>query len=235
MQGRSPTTTSSGEDHRERLVADQLLGHQDGVAQAELLLLANVGDLGQVRDGPDLAQHLDVAARLEQLLQLDAEVEVIFDRPLLAAGDDDDLLDAGRDRLFDAYWMTGLSTSGSISLGWALVAGRKRVPQPAAGKDRLAYSHLPSASIGRDGGRVDELVVVAMKSVAQPQPARLDVGSQTGRMISRTWERRQKSIPRRAIQASTWLGIAVELERARVQAAVSVQDTGASGPRHRGC
>src|SRR5690349_3852019 len=31
-----------------------------------------------------------------------------------------------------AYWMTGLSTSGSISLGCALVAGRKRVPQPAA-------------------------------------------------------------------------------------------------------
>src|SRR5229473_3488984 len=31
------------------------------------------------------------------------------------------------------YWMVGLSTSGSISLGWALVAGRKRVPRPAAG------------------------------------------------------------------------------------------------------
>ena len=33
-----------------------------------------------------------------------------------------------------AYWMIGLSTSGSISLGCALVAGRKRVPHPAAGK-----------------------------------------------------------------------------------------------------
>src|SRR3954470_8710873 len=33
-----------------------------------------------------------------------------------------------------AYWMIGLSTSGSISFGCALVAGRKRVPQPAAGK-----------------------------------------------------------------------------------------------------
>src|SRR4029078_12269552 len=29
--------------------------------------------------------------------------------------------------------MVGLSTSGSISLGWAFVAGRKRVPRPAAG------------------------------------------------------------------------------------------------------
>src|ERR1035437_4940559 len=31
------------------------------------------------------------------------------------------------------YWMAGLSTTGSISLGVALVAGRKRVPIPAAG------------------------------------------------------------------------------------------------------
>src|SRR5439155_7322638 len=30
------------------------------------------------------------------------------------------------------YWMIGLSTRGNISLGWAFVAGRKRVPQPAA-------------------------------------------------------------------------------------------------------
>ena len=31
------------------------------------------------------------------------------------------------------YWMTGLSTTGSISLGEALVAGRNLVPRPAAG------------------------------------------------------------------------------------------------------
>src|SRR5688572_19498843 len=33
--------------------------------------------------------------------------------------------------------MIGLSTSGSISLGCALVAGRNRVPRPAAGKTAL--------------------------------------------------------------------------------------------------
>src|SRR3954465_13750074 len=32
-----------------------------------------------------------------------------------------------------AYWITGLSTRGSISFGCALVAGRNRVPHPAAG------------------------------------------------------------------------------------------------------
>ena len=36
-----------------------------------------------------------------------------------------------------AYWMIGRSTSGIISLGIALVAGRKRVPNPAAGRTAL--------------------------------------------------------------------------------------------------
>src|SRR5215216_5166423 len=61
------------------------------------------------------------------------------------------------------YWMAGLSTSGSISLGCALVAGRKRVPSPAAGITALrtftmaippnslfrrrSYSSLPAVSL----------------------------------------------------------------------------------------
>src|SRR5215467_8272814 len=36
------------------------------------------------------------------------------------------------------YWISGLSTRGSISLGWAFVAGRNRVPNPAAGKTAFA-------------------------------------------------------------------------------------------------
>jgi hypothetical protein len=31
------------------------------------------------------------------------------------------------------YWISGLSTSGSISFGMALVAGNIRVPKPATG------------------------------------------------------------------------------------------------------
>src|SRR5215210_4458539 len=40
------------------------------------------------------------------------------------------------------YWMIGLSTSGSISFGCALVAGRNRVPRPAAGKTALRTREL---------------------------------------------------------------------------------------------
>src|SRR6202162_1615742 len=35
------------------------------------------------------------------------------------------------------YWISGLSTTGSISLGCALVAGRNLVPSPAAGRTAL--------------------------------------------------------------------------------------------------
>src|ERR1700720_1818766 len=35
------------------------------------------------------------------------------------------------------YWICGLSTTVSISLGCALVAGKKRVPSPAAGRTAL--------------------------------------------------------------------------------------------------
>ena len=36
-----------------------------------------------------------------------------------------------------AYWMSGLSTTGIISLGLALVAGRTRLPSPATGNTAL--------------------------------------------------------------------------------------------------
>src|SRR5439155_23033920 len=42
------------------------------------------------------------------------------------------------------YWIVGMSTIGSISLGIALVAGRKRVPSPAAGMTALRILTRPS-------------------------------------------------------------------------------------------
>src|ERR1700676_1278293 len=65
-----------------------------------------------------------------------------------------------------AYWISGLSTTGSISLGLALVTGRKRVPSPATGNTALvtlaiaieilaagrkARTRFPFALVGRLG------------------------------------------------------------------------------------
>ena len=36
-----------------------------------------------------------------------------------------------------AYWISGLSTIGSISFGLALVTGRNRVPRPATGNTQV--------------------------------------------------------------------------------------------------
>src|SRR5215212_2427835 len=46
------------------------------------------------------------------------------------------------------YWMIGLSTRGSISFGCALVAGRNRVPQPAAGKTAFRTRIEPHVGMG---------------------------------------------------------------------------------------
>src|SRR5579864_9450106 len=48
-----------------------------------------------------------------------------------------------------AYWISGLSTTGSISLGLALVAGRKRVPRPATGNTAVRIADLGLVLITR--------------------------------------------------------------------------------------
>ena len=45
------------------------------------------------------------------------------------------------------YWIAGLSTTGSISLGVALVAGRNLVPRPAAGITALVTSLTVAAAV----------------------------------------------------------------------------------------
>ncbi len=90
-----------GQDHHEWLVADQVLGHEHRMPEAQLLLLADVRQLGKVGDRAHLAELLDLALLLEQVLEFVVEVEVVLDRALVGRGHDDDLLDPGRDRLFD--------------------------------------------------------------------------------------------------------------------------------------
>jgi len=90
------------------------------------------------------AQHLDVALRLEQVLQLEAVVEVVLDGALLAAGDDDHLLDARGHGLFHRYWMTGLSTAAA-SPWLRLVAGQEACPPTGSWEDGFADAHRTSS------------------------------------------------------------------------------------------
>ena len=132
-------TGTSASDHvvrehqHERLVADDVLRLQHGVADALLLRLADVHDVREVADALDLvraargrpSRAASSPARSERskwssTARLLAAVTMkIWVIPAAAASS-------------TVYWMMGLSTSGSDSLGWALVAGSIRVPYPAA-------------------------------------------------------------------------------------------------------
>src|SRR5207302_5441272 len=64
------------------------------------------------------------------------------------------------------YWMSGLSTTGSISLGCALVAGRNRVPRPAAGRTALRTRRLFSVMVRfRNSSRTEEFTTCPLDRV----------------------------------------------------------------------
>src|SRR5687768_4515740 len=79
------------------------------------------------------------------------------------------------------YWMMGLSTRHSISLGCALVAGRKRVPRPAAGKTAflirgiyepiVAQASRMAVLCSRPGRIERSLRVLDLKWVVDNRPA----------------------------------------------------------------
>ena len=102
------------------------------------LVLAHEVDVGHLADGQDLGQRLVLAARRERGLELGRPVEVVLhqvflDRPVTMRMSSMPAATASS----TTYWIPGLSTRGIISLGVAFVAGRKRVPRPAAGMTAL--------------------------------------------------------------------------------------------------
>ena len=130
------------EQHRERLVADVLLRAEHRVAEALGVALPDVVHGGQLVGLPDELEPLGVALGGQRFLKLVVPVEVVFDGPLAPAGDQQHIVQPGVTASSTTYWMAGLSTTGNISLGVALVAGRNRVPRPAAGTTALVTAAL---------------------------------------------------------------------------------------------
>src|ERR1700733_7575570 len=65
------------------------------------------------------------------------------------------------------YWIAGLSTTGSISLGVALVAGKNLVPSPAAGMTALVTASL-SAMLRTVANSVQWSLPEALGTVGSP-------------------------------------------------------------------
>ena len=91
-----------GKKQGEWLVADQFARAPHRVTQTERLLLT--GEARRARARQVLVEHRELArlaARGEHLLELELPVEMVLDHALVAAGDEDEVLDAGRHRLVD--------------------------------------------------------------------------------------------------------------------------------------
>ena len=91
-----------GQQQREGLVADELAGAPHRVAEPERLLLAGEARLAGLRQvALQLGQRVGLAAHLEGVLELELLVEMVLDDALVAAGDEDEVLDPGLARLVD--------------------------------------------------------------------------------------------------------------------------------------
>ena len=81
-----------------------------------------------------------LAARLEERLELDRHVEVVLDRVLAAAGDEDDVVDARGDRLFDAVLDDRLVDERQHFLRLGL--GRGEEPGAEAGGRKHGFANV---------------------------------------------------------------------------------------------
>ncbi len=135
------------QDDGERFVAHQIVGPQDGVPQAERLFLPHIGDVDHVGYGAHGGQQILLVAGFEQVLQLEADVEVIFDGALAAAGDDDDVLDAGELGFLHAVLDQGLVDERQHLLGHGFGRRKKTSPEPGCGENRFTNFSGHSCSI----------------------------------------------------------------------------------------
>ena len=165
-----------GEEHGEGLVADQLARAPHGVAEAERLLLAGEADLARLRAGrarapraPRSCRARAASPRARTGCRNDPRSPPCS-RPVTKMKCS---IPASR-ASSTAYWMSGRSTTVSISLGIALVAGRKRVPSPATGKTALRMGAVIGQSLfvigagTNAGGRARRCIDYCFRSVKIP-------------------------------------------------------------------
>ena len=127
-----------GEEDGEGLIADEVLGHEDGVAEAEGFGLPDVGDVGELRDGASDLEEGGLALPFEGGFELRRAVEVIFHGGFAAAGDDDDVGAAGGDGLLYPVLDEGLVDEGEHFLGGGLGGGEEAGAHACGGEDGFA-------------------------------------------------------------------------------------------------
>ena len=93
----------------------------------------------------DLLQEIELAALLEKTFELDVDVEMILDRVFTAAGDDDDVVDAGQHCLFDPVLDDRLVDQREHFLWLRFSGGQKSGAETGSREDNFANArfHAP--------------------------------------------------------------------------------------------
>ncbi len=131
-----------GKEDAEGFVADDLFGHEDGVAEAEGFWLADVDDLGELGDGLCDFEEGGFVFGGEGGFELGGLVEVVFHGGLAAAGDDDDLGAAGGYGLFDPVLDEGLVDKAEHFFGGGLGCGEEAGSHACGWEDGFADFHV---------------------------------------------------------------------------------------------
>ena len=126
--------------HQERLLAGEVLGAQHGVAQALLHALAGVEEVGLEGFEIEFLEQVLLVGLGSACEQLGVVIEMVLDRGLAAAGDEQDLLDSVGDQFFDHVLHDGLARHRQHLLGLRLGGRQQPRAQPRHG-DYRAFDH----------------------------------------------------------------------------------------------
>ena len=130
------------EKDRERLVAHVLARDRHRVPEPEGIALADVVDVGEVVHHAHLVELVELVGLLEVVLELEIAVEVVLDGVLAAAGDHEDVGEAGRHRLFDDVLDRRLVDDRQHLLGLALRHRQEPRAEPGGGDHRFRHGLL---------------------------------------------------------------------------------------------
>src|ERR1017187_4958784 len=140
-----------GQDYRERLIPHQLHGAQNGVSQPQGFLLPSVRNVDHVGDVAHDRKQILLAPRFKHVFQLEADVKMIFDGALAAAGDDNDVLNSGMQRLLDAILNERFIDQRQHLHRLRLGGGQEAAAKPPGREYGFANlgSHYPQYAFGR--------------------------------------------------------------------------------------
>ncbi len=138
MQGVSASITSSASTTAKGSPPTSSTARSTAWPRPSASFWRDVGNVDHVGDAAHDGQQILFLAAFEEVLEFEADVEVILDGGFAAPGDDDDVLNPGVDRFFDAVLNDGLVDDRQHLFGLGLGGGQKAGSQPGGGENGFA-------------------------------------------------------------------------------------------------